>query len=252
MSSSRFQTLLFRYLLFVGIPYLIARHIEKYVLIPAKKERALQKKKLPDSVSEHTKNGLDNRGGFVDPILLWVTNVLFSDMALKVAIAGSIGSSIWSETADNAAAQLAKYGSAILAVPGKKFIRLYTRIRGIDPRHSQDIRKILLDAELSKQNKLELLKIKISSVLKNLTGSKRKQFILCVIAMLVFCLGGNFSLFAWFIERLRALIGTDDDTDTILKYIIEEYREFNAPLPEELAETLPEEILNSIYSSGML
>ena len=44
------------------------------------------------------------------------------------------------------------------------------------------------------------------------------------------------------------LLGTEDDIDTIRKYIIESYREYNAPLPQELAEMLPDEIVKSITS----
>ena len=178
--------------------------------------------------------------------MLWLVKTVISDFGIKTAIAGAVGVSIWSETADNIAGQLAKYGSAILAAPGKKFVRLYNRIKGIDPQHSLDIKAILLDRELTNLDKLELLKIKITSVLKNLKGSKRKQFILFVIATILFSVGGNFALFAWFMERLRALLGTNDDVDSIREYIIESYREFNAPLPRELAEVLPEEIIQSI------
>ena len=91
-----------------------------------------------------------------------------------------------------------------------------------------------------------MLKIKIESALKNLKGSKRKQFILFVIATILFSVGGNFALFAWFMERLRALIGTNDDVDTIREFIIDSYKEFNAPLPQELVENLPDEIIQSI------
>ena len=47
-------------------------------------------------------------------------------------------------------------------------------------------------------------------------------------------------------ECLRALIGTNDDVDTVREYIIESYREFNAPFPRELVENLPDEIIQSI------
>ena len=110
-----------------------------------------------------------------------------------------------------------------------------------------DIKQILFDSKLTNEDKVQLLKIKIESVLKNLKGSKRKQFILCVIAAILFSVGGNFALFAWFMERLRALIGKSD-TDTIREYIIECYREYNAPLPEELADVLPDKILKSIIN----
>ena len=204
-------------------------------------------KDLPENytVSERTKDLLDTRGG-ANPVIFWVTKVIMNDFAIKTAIAGVVGASIWSETADNAAAQLAKYGSAMLSAPGKKFVRLYRRIKGVDPQYSMDIKEILFDKELTNKDKVELLKIKIESALKNLKGSKRKQFILFVIATILFSVGGNFPLFAWFMERLRALIGTNDDVDTVREYVIESYREFNAPLPRELVEILPDEIIQSI------
>jgi hypothetical protein len=240
--------ILIRYLIFVGIPYFIAKRIEKYFwknASPELKKELNKKLKELDTVSEGTKDSLNARGG-ASPIVLWVAKVIMTDFAIKTAIAGAVGASIWAETADNAAAQLAKYGSVILSTPGKKFVSLYRRIKGVDPQHSIDIREILLDKELTNKDKVELLKIKIESALKNLKGSKRKQFILFVIATILFSVGGNFVLFGWFMERLRALIGTDDDVDTIRKYVIESYRQFNAPLPRELVEDLPDEIIQSI------
>ena len=245
--------ILLRYLIFVGIPYIIARRIEKYFWKHAspelKKKLNKKLKDLPelDTVSEPTKDSLDTRGG-ANPVMLWFVKVFINDFAIKAAITGAVGASVWSEVADNASAQLATYGSALLATPGKKFLRLYKRIKGIDPQHSLDIKEILLDRELTNQDKLDLLKIKIESTLKNFKGSKRKQFILLIIATILFSVGGNFALFAWFMERLRALLGTNDNVETLREYIIESYREYNAPLPQELAEKLPKVIIGSINS----
>ena len=243
--------ILLRYLLFVGLPYLIAKRIENYFWKHAspglKKELNDKLKKGPEfnKISDHTKDSLDTRGGN-NPVIFWLANLVMKDFAIKAAITGAVGASIWAQTADNAAAQLAKYGSAMLVAPGKKFARLYGRIRGVDPQHSMDLREILFDKDLSNRDKVELLKIKIESVLTNLKGSKRKQFILFLIALILFSVGGNFALFAWFMERLRALIGANDDIDTIRQFVIESYQEFNAPLPQELVGNLPDEIIRSI------
>ena len=145
---------LFRYLIFSGIPYFIAKRIETYFWKHAspelKKELNKKLKELPelDTVSESSKDALGNRGG-ANPVVLWFVKVVMNDFAIKTAIAGAVGSSIWSETADNAAAQLAKYGSAILSAPGKRFVRLYNKIKGIDPQHSMDIKQILFNSELT-------------------------------------------------------------------------------------------------------
>jgi hypothetical protein len=244
------KSLFLRYLVFIGIPFFIAKRIEKYFWKHAspelKQELNKKLKELPDTISESSKDALGKRGGGTSPFVLWLVRLVFEDFAIKVAIGGGVWASIWGQTADNAAGQLAKYGSAILSAPGKKFVNLYSRIKGIDPQHSLDIREILFDKELTNRDKLELLKIKLENVLKNLKGSKRRQFILFVIATILFSVNGNFALFGWFMDRLRALIGKNDDIDTIREYVIESYREFNAPLPEELADVLPEEIVKSI------
>jgi hypothetical protein len=61
--------------------------------------------------------------------------MVIQDFAIKAAIGGAVGAWIWSETADNAAPQLAKYGSAIVITTGKKFVRLSQILTGIDPQH---------------------------------------------------------------------------------------------------------------------
>ena len=81
----------------------------------------------------------------------------------------------------------------MLSAPGKKFVRLYRRIKGVDPQHSMDIKEILFNKELTNKDKVELLKMKMESVLKNLKGLKRKQFILFVIATILFSVRGYFA-----------------------------------------------------------
>ena len=67
--------LLFRYLIFIGIPYFIAKRIEEYFWEHAspelKKEFNKKLKDLPEhnTVPEHTKDLLDTRGG-ANPVIL--------------------------------------------------------------------------------------------------------------------------------------------------------------------------------------
>ena len=245
-----------RYLIFVKIPFFVETRIEKYLwkhASPELKEKLNEKlkkklKELPElnHISEHTINSIDIRGGESNPLVFWFLKIVMTDLGIKIAFGGAICSSIWSETADNAAAQLVKHGSILLAVPGKRFLRLYRRVRGIDPSYSMDIKEILLDKNLTNLDKLELLKIKIRSVLKNLKEYKRQQFIFFLIVMILFSVNGNVTLFGWFIKRLGALISTNESPNTILQYVIETYREVNAPLPRELSENLPDEIIKAI------
>lgn len=246
----QFGKLLLRYLVFVGIPYLIAKRIEKLLLnrldpeTKAKLNEELKRFPEIDNVSEKTQNDLGRRGGAA-PVGLWLTKVFVLDFAIKVAIGSSIGATIWGSTADNAAANVVKYGTAILQSPGNKFKNFCKKLRGIDPQHTQDIREILLDKNLSVKEKLELVRIKVEQTVKNLKGAKRTKFILFVMATLIFFFGGqltgNVAVFTAVMERLRALLGMDGEED-LKGALIDVYREYNAPLPEELAkaiETIP-------------
>jgi hypothetical protein len=59
------------------------------------------------------------------------------------------------------ASRLVKYTGAIVVAPGNKFKRLYKILKGVDLTHTQDIRKILFDKDLTLKDKVELLEIKI-------------------------------------------------------------------------------------------
>jgi hypothetical protein len=246
--------LLLRYLVFIGIPYLIAKRLEKFLInrldpeIKTKLNKEL--KRFPeietvseneiDNVSKNTKDGLNTRGG-VGPVGLWFTKVVVVDFAVKVAIAGGIGATIWSNIADNAAANVVKFGTAILQAPGNKFKNFYVKVRGIDPQHTQDIREILLDKDLSINEKLELVRIKVEQTVKNLKGAKRTKFILFVMATLLFFFGGsltgNVAAFTALMDRLRALLGMDVEGD-LKGALIDVYFEYNAPFPEDLAKSI--------------
>ena len=94
-----YKKILFRYFIFVGVPYFIARCIEKYFWKNAspkfKKELNKKLKDLLelDTVLEHTKNGLYIRIG-ANPVVLWFAKVVISDLAIKVAIVRTVGAYI--------------------------------------------------------------------------------------------------------------------------------------------------------------
>lgn len=243
----QFSKLLLRYLVFIGIPYLIAKRVEKILLNrldPETKRRLNEElKRFPeiDNVPEKIQNDLDTRGG-ADPVFgLWFTKVFVIDFAIKVAVSSGLGAAIWGSTADNAAANVVKFGTAILQAPGNKFKNFYKKLRGIDPQHTQDIREILLDKNLSVKDKLELVRIKVEQTVKTLKGAKRTKFLLFVMAILIFFFGGpltgNIVSFSAVMERLRALLGMDGEED-LKGALIDVYREYNAPLPEELAKAI--------------
>lgn len=258
--------LILRYLIFIGIPFVICKRLEKlmYKNLSSEIKAQLNKEvkcseedvqKFPDveNISENCKDALNKRGGS-DPVTLWFAKIFVVDFAVKAAIAGAIGSTIWSNTADNAAGVLAKYSSVMLSAPGKKFAKLVNKLRRVDniDKKYQDVKELLLDKNLSVSDKLDLLKIKLEITLKELKGVKRTKFILFVIAALLFFFGGGklipsgtCSIFTALMERLRALL-QDDTDEAVRKALIEVYLEYNAPLPQELIPQPIKDAINGI------
>jgi hypothetical protein len=221
---------LLRYLIFVGVPYAIAKKIEK---------RYLRSKSNPEDKPDHPPTDL--RGGEIFTAT-GIIALLMKDFAFKAAITGLVGSSIWYDTADNAVEQILRYASAISAAPGHKFIKIIKRFRNIDNNHALDIKEILLEKGISNKEKCELIKFKAQYALKNLRGEKRATFIATTIALLVFFLGNRTSAFAYFMASLREMLGGEDDQSSLKNYIIDIYREYNAPLPEELITQIANEL----------
>jgi hypothetical protein len=229
MSQANIVKYLLRYLLFVGIPYAIAKQIEKNYLRsrskPYDKPDSLDNK--PDSLP------VDFRGGELITLSGFVAFIM-KDLAFRVAFTGLVGSSIWSDTADTTTGQVVKYAGAIAAAPGTKLLKILKRFRGMNGNHTLDIKEILLEKNISNEEKFEMVKVRVQYALKNLKGKKRITFITTTVALLVFFLGNGTPAFVYFMAGLREMLGGRDDQESLKEYIIEIYREYNAPLPEEL------------------
>lgn len=246
MIPSKISKLILRYLIFVGIPYILARKLEKFFWKNIGEETKIkisnELTKSNNSVDDSTGKALDRKGGAIDPITISIIKLIMVDLSIKVAIGGAFASSIWSESADKAVENIARYSSAILAAPGRKLGRIVKRLKGINPDHTEDIKEILLDKNLTLEEKMEFLKLKIDYALKNLKGKKRKQFILLLVAILTFFYGNNIVGFTWLWERIRGFIGREDDAETIKEYIISIYHEYKAPLPKDLVVKISDEL----------
>ena len=49
---------------------------------------------------------------------------------------------------------------------------IWNKLKSISPDHAEDIKKILIDKDLTLEEKIEFLKLKIDYALKNLKGKK--------------------------------------------------------------------------------
>lgn len=160
-------------------------------------------------MNNSTGKALDNRGDAIDPITLGLIKFIMVDFGLKVAISTGFGATIWAEAADKGIEHLVRYSGAVIAAPSRKLAKIAKLFRGIDQMDQNlDIKEIVFDKRLSFEDKVELLKLKIDYALKNLKGTKRKQFILLLIATLTFFYGNNIVGFTWLWERIRGFIIT--------------------------------------------
>ena len=233
---------LLRYLIFVGVPYIVAKKIEKMYLQSLKLKNDIDAK--PDSLIVDTdkKDELKTRGGDLSLATISIVGFLMKDFAFRAALTGLVGSTIWSDTADTAVKQVLKYASLIAATPGSKFKNILKKLQRINNDHTLDIKEILLEKDISNKEKLELIILKVRYALKNLKGRRRAVFIATTIALLTFLLGNGTPTFTYFMTGLREVLDGKDDEDSIKDYIIDLYREYNAPLPEELVTMITNEL----------
>jgi hypothetical protein len=147
------------------------------------------------------------------------------------------GTAIWQDTTENVASKIIKYAPAILSAPGQKFQKLREKLfqMDLDPtQYRPDLQALLLDKTLTVEEKLEILRIKVEYALKHLSGKRKFQFLATLLTLILFFMGSGTPGFAAFAGYLRELLGSTDNKNTIGEYLIDIYREYNAPLPQEL------------------
>ena len=214
------NNIILRYLIFIIIPYVIASRIEMAlwnILDPEEKEQLRKKlKEWPKYSSDALATPSREKR-----IKVWLLKLILEDFGLKGAVGGAIYSYVCPNTANGVVSFLAKYSSAIIMTPGHKLIRLVKRIKRVTPSYTKEIKEILFNNNITNQDKWELIRLKVKLALKHLKGSKRRQFILFLIALLLFNGGGSV-----------------DDFDNIQDYVVEYYQEYNTTLPREVVETL--------------
>lgn len=198
----------------------------------------LIKKFFPEEkLNNDAKNDL--RGGGEIRITFW--NRLFSsikkDYAIKTAIGSCFIAVIFTEFNDNIASVLIKCSPSILAAPGdiRKNLFFSKKVKNIlQSPDINELKELLLNQNLTNEDKLKLFMLKVKACLKNLTGGKRVAFLFCILSLIFFLVGNYTPFYTMLIASLRQLFQEIPLTDYIDEYVIELYREFNAPLPEHL------------------
>jgi len=191
---------------------------------------------------EKPKPVLDLRGG--DPFAsarARTLKYLLKDRSFRAAIVATFATVIGTEFHQQIIDALIKCSPTIIACPKDK-IRLTSKVRKIlratQYTQFEEIKEILLNDAITTSDKLELLIIKVKAVLRNLRGIKRNYFILTLLSLLIFLYGNNTVAFTTFWSSLRELFGATPLSDDVDEYLIDLYREYNAPLPEDLVRNI--------------
>jgi hypothetical protein len=184
------------------------------------------------------KSRKDLRGGDNTNVLIpHLINLFTKDRAVRISLTSFFITVIVNEFNESIVGGMIQSTPSILAAPNdkKKFLGLSKKIRNIlGTPDIIELRELLLDKNLSPDDKLQLFKIKVLAILKTLHGKKRVYFIITIISFLIFIFGNNTPIFGLFWSSLRELFKANDFDQDIDVHLIEIYREFNAPLPEEL------------------
>lgn len=168
------------------------------------------------------------------------------DFGAKVAIASLFGGLVMDFYGPFTATQFAKYGRLLAEAPGSGFRDMNKLISTYFTNPDLNLREKLLDGNIPLKEKLRLIKLHLKSTLKNLKGPKRREFIIAVLALIYFLIDGNWGSFAFGLGKVQQFISQQDDIDDITSYLIELYKEYNAPYPKELIEIMPSELLDAM------
>ena len=95
-------------------------------------------------------------------------------------------------------------------------------------------KELLLNQNLTNEDKVKLFTLKVKACLKELRGKKRITFILLLASLIFFIVGNYTTLFALLMAAIRELLNETPLPEYLDEYVIELYREFNAPFPEDL------------------
>lgn len=166
---------------------------------------------------------------------------LVKDRATRSAILATFATIIGTEFHQQIIDALIKCSPALIACPADR-IKLTSKVRKIlrDTQYAnfEEIKEILLNDALTTQDKIQFLMIKVKAILRNLRGIKRNYFILTLLSLLIFLYGNNTVAFTTFWSSLRQLFKSTPLSEDVDEYLIDWYREYNAPLPEHLLRNI--------------
>lgn len=181
----------------------------------------------------------DLRGEANISINLWnrFLGLIKKDSALKSGLGSAIFVMILTEFNETIASSLIECSPPILAAPGdiRKNIFFSKKIQNIlQSSDISELKELLLNQNLTNEDKLKLFMIKVKACLKDLRGKKRITFLLFLASLIFFLVGNYTPLFTLLMGTIRELLNEIPLPEYIYEYLIGLYREFNAPLPEDL------------------
>lgn len=122
---------------------------------------------------------------------------------MKVAFITMFSTITVKELTEQMVIALLNSSPSLMIALGHKLIRFSRQVQKIlESPGTKGIKELLLNKNMSNEDKVELIRIKIISTLRTLKGSKCKYFILAVISLLIFFFSNKTSGFGFFLANL--------------------------------------------------
>jgi hypothetical protein len=169
-----------------------------------------------------------------------VSKRLLSDRAIRIAGIALVMGVAYNEFSDKVIIALMKNAYVLRAIPGlnfsKKFLKILNRTNELQEQLSvEEIIAVIRDSDLSLKDKMLLFQYQLKMFLTSLTKINRKHRYMILASLLILLVGNNSGFFLLMLNVMReGNNSVEIDQKTIDKFIIKMYRDFNAPLPEEL------------------
>jgi hypothetical protein len=195
-----------------------------------------------DNLSEKIEidHDLNTRGGGQKFFTLeYLFKTISTDKAMRWAIFVLVGGTTTTECINLFRQQIINASPLLMTLPGfDTHLKLQNLLKTLPKKDFFEIMRQLIevatDSALSDEEKIYLIRRIVKAALVSLRGVKKKLFWILLGYILLFFFTNYTPLFGALLLQLREVARSIRTDEGILNFIVETYKEYNIPFPEEL------------------
>ena len=108
-----------------------------------KNDKALSDKLVELELEEPIVKPSDNRGGLIVEFISYLLSLILN--RLKVGLTNLLATKFLGNTTDNIVTRLIRYASLTISAPGKKLLKIASRVQKMDSKLSENLCELVLD-----------------------------------------------------------------------------------------------------------